>query len=121
MEKNAFNFKLSQPPELEEYRKIVLFSTINGRKLQILSHFFSYFSPKDIFFKVIGDKLIIFVRQLDFSYFCYKLRQFARLYSEDEINILQQIAENIEKIKNYGLKGKKKTLCRLQSGKKSKG
>jgi DNA modification methylase len=108
MKKNAFNFKLSQPPELEEYRKIVLFSTINGRKLQILSHFFSYFSPKDIFFKVIEDKLIIFVRQLDFSYFCYKLRQFARLYSEDEINILQQIAENIEKIKNYGLKGKKR-------------
>jgi DNA modification methylase len=108
MKKNAFNFKLSQPSELEEYRKIVLFSTIDGRKLQILSHFFSYFSPNDIFFKVIEDKLIIFVRQLDFSYFCYKLRQFARLYSEDEINILQQIAENIEKIKSYGLKGKKR-------------
>ena len=96
------------PKVIEDYRKIALPFNVDEKVLLILSRFFSYFPKEDIFFEIKGDKLIIFLRQLDFSYFRYKIRQFSRRYSSSEISILQDIADYIEEIKSYGLKGKKR-------------
>ncbi len=93
---------------IEEYRKIVMPFNVDEKILFILSRFFSYFPREDIFFETRNGRLIIFIRQLDFSYFLYKIRQFSRVYSMSEINILQQIANRIKEIKSYGLKGKKR-------------
>jgi len=96
------------PKVMEDYRRIVLPFNVDEKVLLILSRFFSYFPKEDIFFEIKGDKLIIFLRQLDFSYFRYKIRQFSRRYASSEISILQDIADHIEEIKSYGLKGKKR-------------
>jgi len=85
----------------EEYRKIVIPFNVDEKILFILSRFFSYFPREDIFFETRNGRLIIFIRQLDFSYFLYKIRQFSRVYSMSEINILQQIANRIKEINIY--------------------
>jgi DNA modification methylase len=95
-------------PNTEEYKKIVIPLGTDDRHLLVLSRFFSHFSPEDIFFRTIDDKLIVFVKQIDFSYFLYKIRQYSQKYTEEEIRILNQIAERIREIKSYGLKGKKR-------------
>jgi DNA modification methylase len=95
-------------PETQEYKKIILHIKIDEGNLLILSQFFSHFPPEDIFFRIADDKLIIFLKQIDFSDFLYKLRQYSQKYGEERIIILKEITESIRKIKSYGLKGKKR-------------
>ena len=95
-------------PNAGEYKKIIIPLETDNRHLLVLSRFFSHFSPEDIFFRTIDNKLIVFVKKIDFSYFLYKIRQYSRKYTEEEICILNQIADRIKEIKSYGLKGKKR-------------
>jgi DNA modification methylase len=108
MKGNYLISKLSYDWKIKEYRKIILPIIIDDKKKDILLKFFSDFSKEDIFFNTVDNKLIVFVRQLDFSYFRSKIFQFSKLYPKNEIRILENIAENIEKIRSYGLKGEKR-------------
>jgi len=98
----------SSQKEMEEYIRIIFPFTAEEKEMGILSRFFSFFPQEDIFFEIRDGKLIIFLKQLDFSYFLYKIHQFSRYYSLSEISLLHQIAERIKGIKRYGLKGKKR-------------
>jgi DNA modification methylase len=108
MKGNYLISKLSYDWKIKEYRKIILPIIIDDKKKDILLKFFSDFSKEDIFFNTVDNKLIVFVRQLDFSYFRSKIFQFSKVYPKNEIRILENIAENIEKIRSYGLKGEKR-------------
>lgn len=102
-EKNILGYQ-----SFQEYRKIIIPFAFDERKICLLSYFLSFYPKHEIFFEVRASKLILFLKQLDFSDFRYRLQQFLEKYPPEETVILKIIAENIEKIKSYGLKGKKR-------------
>jgi len=58
----------SSQKEMEEYIRIIFSFNAEEKEMSILSRFFSFFPQEDIFFEIRDGKLIIFLKQLDFSY-----------------------------------------------------
>jgi len=92
-----------------EYKKIVLSFPIKEEDIKILEEFFSHFSVQDIFLRMFKNgRLIIYLREIDFNFFQKILSQFSKTYPQERVGILKVIANKIEEIKSYGLRGKKR-------------
>ena len=100
---------VDEETEQKRYKRIEFSFPIKGEDIKILEEFFSYFSARDIFFRIIkSGKLIIYIREVDFNYFRKTFFQLSKKYSQERFHILELIVNKIENIKSYGLKGKKR-------------
>jgi DNA modification methylase len=73
-----------------------------------IDQLFSLYSKEDVFFDITGHELIINLRQLDFSDFKKNIQSLIKYSNKEGTNLLNSILFNIEKIKSYGLKGRKR-------------
>jgi len=79
------------------------------KKKDILIDLFSSFPKEDIYFDLLSDGVIIYLRELDFFSFKNSINKIImNNKNPDVVNLLNSILYNIEKIKSYGLKGRKR-------------
>jgi DNA modification methylase len=74
----------------------------------ILQNLFSLFPREDIYFELTDNELVIHLRELDFFNFKRHIFSLAKNSNSDTAKLLNSILYNIEKIKSYGLKGRKR-------------
>ncbi len=74
----------------------------------ILEQLFSLFPKEDIYFELTNDSLIIYLRELDFFNFKKSVQSLIKNSNNQTRKLLNLIFHNIEKIKSYGLKGRKR-------------
>jgi DNA modification methylase len=81
---------------------------IENKKIIILN-LFNFFPKEDIDFELDSDGLIIYLKELDFLKFKKQVEiEIKKTTDKESKNLLHTILEKIEKIKSYGLKGKKR-------------
>ncbi|MDI6883508.1 MAG: site-specific DNA-methyltransferase [Patescibacteria group bacterium] len=68
----------------------------------------SLYPKEDIFFELTNNELVINLRQLDFLDFRNNIQILAKNSNGETSQLLDTIFNNIEKIKSYGLKGRKR-------------
>ena len=79
------------------------------KKEDILIDLFSSFPKEDIYFDLLPDGVVIYLRELDFFNFKNRINKIiVNNKNPNIVNLLNSILHNIENIKSYGLKGKKR-------------
>lgn len=78
------------------------------QNITAIDQLFSLYSKEDILFEFANGDLIINLRQLNFVDFKNNIQSLVKYSNKETNNILNSILFNIEKIKSYGLKGKKR-------------
>ncbi|NLO18375.1 MAG: site-specific DNA-methyltransferase [Ignavibacteria bacterium] len=80
-----------------------------SNKNRIVNHFNSVYSREDLYFDLKDDKLLIYLRQLDFFTFKDNVEKLLEGKSEDEeAQLISGIFKKIDSIKSYGIKSKKR-------------
>jgi len=70
---------------------------------------FAPYSKEDLYFEIINDDLVIYLRQLDLADFRKRINSFLEETANPEVReILGQVLQTIESIGSYGLKGRKR-------------
>ena len=91
---------------MPDYRVI----KINIREIKpsnaILHQLASWYPKEDIYFEFDNDKLVIYLRQLDFYNFKRNIQTLATKVDTENADLLNSILCAIESIKSYGLKGR---------------
>jgi DNA modification methylase len=91
------------------YLKIKIYDKQIENKKIIILNLFNFFPKEDIDFELDSDGLIIYLKELDFLKFKKQVEiEIKKTTDKESKNILHTILEKIEKIKSYGLKGKKR-------------
>ena len=104
---------------MEEYKTITISSLPIGKHKDDLRAFFGQYPKRDIHFEIDKNNLVINLRQLDFPAFKNSVEL---VQSNNGFNkILDTVVENIESIKSYGLKGKKRLYVGYNKERKVKG
>jgi hypothetical protein len=102
---------ISEVPQivLSSYITIKVYDKEIEKKKDILAKLFSSYPKEDIYFDLVSDGVIIYLRELDFFSFKNSIHK-ATINNTDSdvVNLLNSILYNIEKIKSYGLKGRKR-------------
>lgn len=93
---------------MNDYKIIKISADGIEQNIAIVEQLFSLYPKEDIYFEFAGDELIINLRQLDFSDFKKNIQTFDKNSGGETSKLLKSIIESIEKIKSYGLKGKKR-------------
>lgn len=73
-----------------------------------LKKLFSSFPKEDIYYDLDINGLVVYLRELDFFNFKKHIHNLAKQSQKDTAELLMSILNNIEKIKSYGLKGRKR-------------
>ncbi|MEO0115153.1 MAG: site-specific DNA-methyltransferase, partial [candidate division WOR-3 bacterium] len=103
-----FNFK---EPLTANYRpiKIELGKTLSEKEMKVISRLENIFPKTDFFFKTNGHELIFYLREIDLLFFRNTIKKLAVENNLNETeNIFNKLISNIEAIKSYGLKGRKR-------------
>lgn len=87
----------------------------------IIQQLLSLYSKEDIYFEFKDNDLIINLYQIDFADFKRNIYILSKDADDKESNILKVILESIEKIKSYGLKGRKRLYVGYTRERKVKG
>jgi DNA modification methylase len=91
------------------YLKIKIYDKQIENKKIIILNLFNFFPREDIDFELDSDGLIIYLKELDFLKFKKQVEiEIKKTTDQESKNLLHTILEKIEKIKSYGLKGKKR-------------
>jgi len=91
------------------YLKIKIYDKQIENKEIIILNLFNFFPKEDIDFELDSDGLIIYLKELDFLKFKKQVEiEIKKTTDKESKNLLHTILEKIEKIKSYGLKGKKR-------------
>jgi DNA modification methylase len=91
------------------YLKIKIYDKQIENKRIIILNLFNFFPKEDIDFELDSDGLIIYLKELDFLKFKKQVEiEIKKTTDRESKNLLHTILEKIEKIKSYGLKGKKR-------------
>jgi DNA modification methylase len=102
---------ISEVPQIvsSSYITIKVYDKEIEKKKDILAKLFSSYPKEDIYFDLVSDGVIIYLRELDFFSFKNSIHK-ATINNTDSdvVNLLNSILYNIEKIKSYGLKGRKR-------------
>jgi len=78
-------------------------------KKEILTRLFSSLPKEDIYFDLLSDGVIIYLRELDFFSFKNSINEITMNNKNSDVaNLLHSILYSIENIKSYGLKGGKR-------------
>jgi DNA modification methylase len=79
------------------------------KKKEILTRLFSSLPKEDIYFDLLPDGMIIYLRELDFFSFKKSINEITMNNKNSDVaNLLHSILYSIENIKSYGLKGGKR-------------
>jgi DNA modification methylase len=91
------------------YLKIKIYDKQIENKKIIILNLFNFFPKEDIDFELDSDGLIIYLKELDFLKFKKQVEiEIKKTTDKESKNLLHTILQKIEKIKSYGLKGKKR-------------
>jgi DNA modification methylase len=91
------------------YLKIKIYDKQIENKKIIILNLFNFFPKEDIDFELDSEGLIIYLKELDFLKFKKQVEiEIKKTTDKESKNLLHTILEKIEKIKSYGLKGKKR-------------
>ncbi len=95
---------------MENYLPVKIYTKeINQEDTKLaLQRLFSIFPKEDIHFELTNNGLVIYLRELDFFNFKKNIQSLAKNSNGDVNKILNSILYSIEKIKSYGLKGRKR-------------
>ncbi len=74
----------------------------------VFFYLFSFFPKEDIFFKFYEKGIIIYLKEIDFFDFTKKIQELKRRVDKSASILLDRIYSEIDSIKNYGLKGRKR-------------
>lgn len=91
------------------------------RNIAPVEQLFSLYPKEDIYFEFTNNELIISLRQLDFSDFKKNIQSLVKNSNRETSQLLSSILDSIEKIKSYGLKGKKRLYVGYNKERKVKG
>jgi len=106
--------------ETNNYKIIKIHIGNNKKNITAINQLFSSYPQEDVFIEFNNSDLIINLRQIDFLDFKNKIKSLI-LNSDDEISsLLKSILSNIEKIKSYGLKGRKRLYVEYNNERKVK-
>jgi len=94
---------------MENYVPVRIYTGAIKQEDKILDKLFSLYPKEDIYFELTNNGIIAYLRELDFFNFKKTILQLARNSNNDDTaRLLNLILSNIEKIKSYGLKGRKR-------------
>ncbi|GAB4535247.1 MAG: hypothetical protein Fur0020_02510 [Thermodesulfovibrionia bacterium] len=93
---------------MENYLPVKVYAKEVNQNEAILQRLFSLFPKEDIYFELTNNGLIVHLRELDFFSFKRNIQSLAKKSNGDTAKLLNSILYNIEKIKSYGLKGRKR-------------
>lgn len=109
VKENASSLPAYPPDNGNDYKIIKIYAGgAAARNITTMEHLFSSYSKGDIFFEFRHGDLIINLRQLDFSDFKKKIQSLIESSNNEDSKLLESVLFNIEKIKSYGLKGRKR-------------
>lgn len=103
-----------------EFKKIIIDGILvkNGID-EVLFSLFHDFPKNEVYYELVGNSLIIHLRELDFFKFKKKIWELSSKYSAHK-EILFTLIREIEDIKSYGLKGKKRVYIDYDKERKVK-
>jgi DNA modification methylase len=78
------------------------------KKKDVLTLLFSSYPREDIYFHLVPDGVIIYLRALDFFHFRNSVQRLARMSDKETAKLLHSVFQNISKIRSYGLRGTKR-------------
>ncbi len=93
---------------MHDYRIIKLNTEIIWPSIVAIERLSSLYSKDEIYFEFANNELVINLRQLDFSNFKENIQLLTEGSDKGTSQLLNLIIDNIEKIKSYGLKGRKR-------------
>ncbi|MCX5783535.1 MAG: site-specific DNA-methyltransferase [Elusimicrobia bacterium] len=105
---------------MHEYKTIKISKFPAGEYKNNLAEIFASFPKEDIYFDVLGDELLLSVRQLDFLRF-QKHFALADARSNNGLGgLLKEIVKSVESVRSYGLNGNKRLYVGYNREKKVK-
>lgn len=120
IKEDMFSALAYQPVSNNNYR-IIKVHVENIENITAIDQLFSLYSKDDIFLEVTNGDLVIKLRQLDFADFKKNVQSLIKYSNKEVTNLLNSILFNIEKIKSYGLKGKKRLYVGYNKERKVRG
>lgn len=94
-------------------------SRLNDSEISLVSQLINKYPKGDIYFEIDYNRLNIYLRQLNLRKFKKDADVLSTLYGN--AGLLHSIVESIEKIRSYGLKGKKRVYVGYKDERKVKG
>ncbi len=92
---------------MDNYIPVKIYANIK-RDDTTLHRLFSLYPKEDIYFELTNNGLVVYLRELDFFNFKRDVQSLAKNSNGDTAKLLNSVLYNIEKIKSYGLKGRKR-------------
>jgi DNA modification methylase len=105
---------------IPEYKKIPIAFQLDNDTLLALGRLFSYYPRSDIFFKIENEKLVLYLRQLDLPDFKRRIWYAKKISPPLKKEIFDTILHEIETIKSYSLKGRKRIFVGYDKERKVK-
>jgi|GEM_PF-329071 len=93
---------------MDNYLPIKIYAKNANQNEAVLRQLFSLFPKEDIYFELNDNGINIYLRELDFFHFKNSIQTLARSLDSEVAKLLNLIFYNVEKIKSYGLKGRKR-------------
>ena len=104
--------------DMNDYLPITIKDNRISNSKEIIHHLSSLFPKEDIRFNVFDDELVIYLNKLDFLVFKNSIEKISQSIDKESGELLNSILKNIESIKSYGIKGKKRLYVNYNSEKK---
>jgi len=93
---------------MSNYLPVKIYTTEIKQNDATLQRLFSLFPKEDIYFELTSNGLVVHLRELDFFNFKRHILALVKNSNSETAKLLNSILYNIEKIKSYGLKGRKR-------------
>ncbi len=93
---------------MNNYIPVKIYATDIKQDDATLQRLFSLYPKEDIYFELTNNGLVAYIRELDFFNFKKNIQLLAKNSNSNTAKLLDSILYNIEKIKSYGLKGRKR-------------
>jgi len=103
------------------YITIKIYDKEMEKKKEILCKLFSSYPKEDVYFELSSDGVIIYLRELDFFSFKMDVQSLVANNPEPDIkSLLNAILVRLERIRSYGLKGRKRVYVGYNKERKVK-
>ena len=93
---------------MDNYLSIKIDTKDANKSEATLRQLFSLFPKEDVYFELNNNGITIYLRELDFFNFKNNIQALLRSSNSETAKLLNLIFYNVEKIKSYGLKGRKR-------------
>ncbi|MGC8880879.1 MAG: DNA-methyltransferase, partial [Minisyncoccia bacterium] len=93
---------------MDNYLSIKIDTKDANKSEATLRRLFSLFPKEDVYFELNNNGITIYLRELDFFNFKNNIQALVRSSNSETAKLLNLIFYNVEKIKSYGLKGRKR-------------